>query len=254
MGAVPPGVAAAAWRMHLSAPAMSRTLGRIREAVGDPIMVRAGRNLVPTPRALELQEQVRQLVEQATGLFHSGEHFDLAGLGRYFTLRANNVLVGDMAARLLQELGREAPRCTLRFVPEVDHDDAALRRNRIDLFIGALPGLEPEAKTQRLLSTRFVGLVRRDHLTAPTFRRESPAGRTWAPGHGAAILEGQGIRATPHERLGDPVNEITRAVGELGCDSSLMGTRGMNNFSNLFMGSVATRVVHEVSVPLVLVK
>ncbi|SEJ43836.1 transcriptional regulator, LysR family [Azotobacter beijerinckii] len=156
-------VVAAARRMHLSAPAMSRTLGRIREAVGDPIMVRAGRNLVPTPRALELQEQVRQLVEQATRLFHSGEHFDLAGLERCFTLRANNVLVGDMAARLLQELGREAPRCTLRFVPEVEHDDAALRRNRIDLFIGALPGLEPEAKTQRLFSTRFVGLARRDH-------------------------------------------------------------------------------------------
>ena len=42
-------VTGAARRMHLSAPAMSRTLGRIREAVGDPILVRAGRRLVPTP-------------------------------------------------------------------------------------------------------------------------------------------------------------------------------------------------------------
>ncbi|MGU1849543.1 LysR family transcriptional regulator, partial [Pseudomonas aeruginosa] len=58
-------VVGAARRMHLSPPAMSRTLSRIREAVGDPIMVRAGRKLVPTPRALELQEQVRQLVDQA---------------------------------------------------------------------------------------------------------------------------------------------------------------------------------------------
>jgi len=156
-------VVAAARRMHLSAPAMSRTLGRIREAVGDPIMVRAGRRLVPTPRALALQEQVRELVEQATQLFHSGEHFDLTALERCFTLRANNVLVGDMAARLLEELRREAPRCTLRFVPEVEHDDEALRRNRIDLFIGARPGLEPEAKTQRLFSTRFVGLARHGH-------------------------------------------------------------------------------------------
>lgn len=156
-------VAAAARRMHLSAPAMSRTLGRIRKAVGDPIMVRAGRRLVPTPRALELREDVRQLVEQATQLFHSGEHFDLTALERCFTLRANNILVGDLAARLLEALRREAPRCTLRFVPEVDQDDEALRRDRIDLFIGALPGLEPEAKTQRLFSTRFVGLARRDH-------------------------------------------------------------------------------------------
>lgn len=71
---------------------------------------------------------------------------------------------------------------------------------------------------------------------------------------GAGILAARGIRAVTHERLGDPVNEIARAIKELGCDSVLMGTRGMNNFSNLVMGSVATRVVHEVAVPVVLVK
>jgi len=71
---------------------------------------------------------------------------------------------------------------------------------------------------------------------------------------GAELLECQGIRATTHERLGDPVNEIAKAVARLGCDSIVMGTRGMNNFSNLVMGSVATRVVHEVCVPVVLVK
>lgn len=42
-------VAAAARRMNLSAPAMSRTLGRIRTALGDPVLVRAGRGLAPTP-------------------------------------------------------------------------------------------------------------------------------------------------------------------------------------------------------------
>lgn len=156
-------VTAAARRMHLSAPAMSRTLGRICEAVGDPIMVRAGRNLVPTPRALELQEQVRHLVEQATRLFHSGEHFDLTGLERCFTLRADNVLVGDMAAKLLEALKQQAPHCTLRFVTEADFDDEALRRNRIDLFIGARAGLEPEVRTQHLFATHFVGLARRGH-------------------------------------------------------------------------------------------
>lgn len=156
-------VVAAARRMHLSAPAMSRTLGRIREAVGDPIMVRAGRNLVPTPRALELQEQVRHLVEQATQVFSSGEHFDLSRVERRFTLRANNILVGDMAARLLEILNQKAPQCSLHFVSEAEFDDEALRRNRVDLFIGAQSGLEPEVHTQWLFSTRFVGLARRDH-------------------------------------------------------------------------------------------
>ncbi len=51
-------VVGAARRMNLSAPAMSRTLARIREAVGDPIFVKVGRRMVPTPRALALREQV----------------------------------------------------------------------------------------------------------------------------------------------------------------------------------------------------
>ena len=49
-------VVGAAQRMNLSPAAMSRTLSRIRDALGDPILVRAGRGLVPTPRALALRE------------------------------------------------------------------------------------------------------------------------------------------------------------------------------------------------------
>src|ERR1700678_3752028 len=58
-------VAAAADRLHLSPPAMSRTLSRIRRATGDDILVRAGRTMTPTPRALELREETRELVRRA---------------------------------------------------------------------------------------------------------------------------------------------------------------------------------------------
>ena len=51
-------VARAARRLRLSPSAMSRALARLREATGDPLLVRAGRGLVPTPRALELRERV----------------------------------------------------------------------------------------------------------------------------------------------------------------------------------------------------
>lgn len=156
-------VVGAARRMHLSPPAMSRTLSRIREAVGDPIMVRAGRKLVPTPRALELQEQVRQLVDQARDLFNTRETIQLDKLERCFTLRSNNTLVGGLATRILEIFSKEAPRCTLRFAPESDIDDEALRQNRIDLYIGASSWMEPEVKTQQLLTTRFVGLARQGH-------------------------------------------------------------------------------------------
>ena len=58
-------VAAAARRLGLSPSAMSRALSRLREVTGDPLLVRAGRSLVPTPRAIELRDQVGPLVEGA---------------------------------------------------------------------------------------------------------------------------------------------------------------------------------------------
>ena len=53
-------VIGAARRMNLSSPAMSRTLSRIRGALGDPVFVQVGRKLIPTPKALALREQVRR--------------------------------------------------------------------------------------------------------------------------------------------------------------------------------------------------
>lgn len=91
-------VVGAARRMNLSPAAMSRTLTRIREAVGDPILVRAGRGLVPTPKALELQGQVRTVVEQAALLFRSSEQVDLSTLRRRFSVRANDFLSACMVA------------------------------------------------------------------------------------------------------------------------------------------------------------
>src|SRR5256885_1841985 len=75
-------VTQAAGRMHLSTPAMSHTLARIREAFGDPILVRAGRSLVPTPRALALAEPVRALLAQARALQDPVDAGGLAGLRR----------------------------------------------------------------------------------------------------------------------------------------------------------------------------
>jgi nucleotide-binding universal stress UspA family protein len=71
---------------------------------------------------------------------------------------------------------------------------------------------------------------------------------------GLELLREHGLEASAHEELGETVGEIAKAVSLFGCDTVVMGTRGMSNFSNLVMGSVATRVVHEVTVPVLLVK
>src|SRR3954467_11137178 len=83
-------VARAARRLRLSPSAMSRTLARLRETTGDPLLVRAGRGLVPTPRALELSERVGRLVQDGKAALGPAEKLDLKRLVRTFTLRTSD--------------------------------------------------------------------------------------------------------------------------------------------------------------------
>ena len=156
-------VVGAARRMNLSAPAMSRTLTRIREVLNDPILVRSGRGLVPTPRAPELREQVRGVVELAHGVFTQSQNSDLRELERTFSIRANDVFFGVYGAALRQQMALEMPKATLRVVPEGFTDDEALNEGRIDLTICATNRFSPDIKVQRLFTCPFVGLAREGH-------------------------------------------------------------------------------------------
>src|SRR3954469_9484393 len=80
-------VAGAARRLNLSESAMSRTLTRLRAATGDPILVRAGRDMVPTPRAEELRRQVGELTQAVRSVLQpAADAFDPKGLERIFTI------------------------------------------------------------------------------------------------------------------------------------------------------------------------
>ncbi len=197
-------VIGAARRMHLSAPAMSRTLSRIREALGDPVFVQIGRKLMPTPKALALREQVRAAVEQASQVFTAGVDIDLKSLDRRFNVRATDEFVSIHLGHLLDAMAREMPRAMLRFSPEEDDvDDDALRSGRIDLFISASRKLGPEIRVQSLFTTTFVGAARANH---PIFDDEITPERLtrWehinvsrrgkAAGPLDAALEAQGLR------------------------------------------------------------
>ncbi|MFB3130365.1 MAG: LysR family transcriptional regulator, partial [Lysobacteraceae bacterium] len=180
-------VAAAARRMNLSAPAMSRTLGRIRNALGDPVLVRAGRGLAPTPRALQLREQVRDVIEQAHRVFNAGREVDMRVLERTFSVRANDVFVGGFGGRLRELFRQQAPRAVLRFVPEGDTDDDAMAQGRIDLYISTAGKHAPDTKVQNLFSTSFMGAAREDH---PLFDEEISAERFAACDHIAVSRRG----------------------------------------------------------------
>jgi DNA-binding transcriptional LysR family regulator len=157
-------VARAAKRLRLSPSAMSRTLARLREVMGDPLLVRAGRGLVPSPRALALKAEVRDIVHTAETILRPVEALDLGHLTRSFTLRAREGFAETFGPALIARIDAEAPGVRLRFVPKLDKDSSPLRDGSVDLETGILDGsIGPEIRAQALFQDRFVGVVRAQH-------------------------------------------------------------------------------------------
>lgn len=157
-------VARAARRLRLSSSAMSRALARLREATGDPLLVRAGRGLVPTPRAVEVRELVRHLVQDGEAVLRPTQHLDLSRLVRTFTLRTSEGFVENFGSELINRVGEKAPGVRLRFMQKPDKDSAPLRDGTVDLESGVVgTATAPEVRTQALFRDRFVGVVRKGH-------------------------------------------------------------------------------------------
>ncbi|MCJ8207203.1 LysR family transcriptional regulator [Pseudomonas sp. RGM2987] len=157
-------VARAAKRLRLSSSAMSRALARLRETTGDPLLVRAGRGLVPTPRALQLREQVSQLVQDAQSALRPVQVPDLSRLSRTFTLRTREGFVENFAIDLIAHISAQAPGVRLRFVEKASKDSTALREGTADLETAVVDqDTSPELRTQALFGDRLIGVVRSGH-------------------------------------------------------------------------------------------
>jgi DNA-binding transcriptional LysR family regulator len=182
-------VTGAARRLGLSASAMSRTLTRLRHATGDPLLVRAGRGLVPTPHAQALRPRVHQLAQDAQAVLRPpSSTLDLAALTQTFTLRASESFIDFFASRLATAFAEAAPNARLRFAPRPARDAAPLRHGVADLEIGRAGMTAPELRVQRLFGDRYVGVVRAGHplLDAGTVTAEGFA----ACRHAAAAPQG----------------------------------------------------------------
>ncbi|NUT35583.1 MAG: LysR family transcriptional regulator [Hamadaea sp.] len=165
-------VTGAAERLHLSIPATSRALGRLRRAMGDPILVRAGRGMAPTPFALRTAPRVRSLLEEASALISADREITIAGLKRTFTIRINDGVAATLASAAVEATAAAAPGVTLRFVTEGSESVEALRDGSVDLDIGAGDVAAPDIRTATLYSERMVGVVRAD---SPLGRRPTLA-------------------------------------------------------------------------------
>jgi DNA-binding transcriptional LysR family regulator len=143
---------------------MSRALARLRKTTGDPLLVRAGRGLVPTRRALELREQVRQLVQDGEAALRPVGKLDLSQLVRTFTLRTSEGFVENFGPGLIVRVSREAPGVRLRFLQKTNKDSTLLRDGVVDLETGVVgKTTDPEVRAQSLFRDRFIGVVRIGH-------------------------------------------------------------------------------------------
>jgi DNA-binding transcriptional LysR family regulator len=157
-------VARAARRLGLSPSAMSRALARLRETTGDPLLVRAGRGLVPTPRALELRERVGGLVQEGEAVLRPAGKLELGQLVRTFTLRSSEGFVETFGPGLVARIGETAPGVRLRFVQKPDRESTSLRDGTVDLETGVVgKATGPEVRARALFTDRFVGVVRTGH-------------------------------------------------------------------------------------------
>lgn len=156
-------VTRAARRLGLSTPGMSHALARIRERLGDPLLVRAGRSMVLTPRAEALRPRVRSLVEEAALALQPERPFAAKELRRTFVVYTSDYVLTLLGPTLDRAVHAEAPEVCLRFVPVTMDDSTPLREGEADLAIGIYGELPPEMRIRQLLTDRFVCVVRRDH-------------------------------------------------------------------------------------------
>ncbi|MFG2138223.1 LysR family transcriptional regulator [Streptomyces sp. NPDC048650] len=194
-------VTRAAERLGTSPAAASRTLARLRRAVGDPLLVRAGQGMVPTPRALELREEVSEVLRGCDNVLRPGAGFDAAHLQRTFTVQATDLLLVGLAGTLTEQIHAEAPQVNVVFLPEALEGGPALRQGWVDVELGVLGHLDPEIRTQRLTEMTLLGIARSGH---PLFGGRIDARRFAAADH-------IGI-----SRLGKRLGPIDSALAELG--------------------------------------
>jgi DNA-binding transcriptional LysR family regulator len=161
-------VTGAARRMNVSPPAMSHTLARLRKALGDPLFVRSGNRLVPTPRALSMGERVARAATEIRALLRPDLPLDIASLERTFIIRASDATIVTVGPALDMLVRKEAPGVALHLVGVL-----LAEAREADLDIGVQYGVAPDLRIQTLGHEEMVAVVRREHPLAN--RRLGPA-------------------------------------------------------------------------------
>jgi len=194
-------VAGAAKALHLSPPAVSRSLARLRSVIGDPLFVRAGRSLVPTEVALGLREPARQALAAAVAVLTPTPSSDPAKIHRRFVVCADDGVVAALALPLITRVRKTAPGVEIDFVREDSDTISRFRAGTIDLRIDAHVDQHHDVESEVILTDRFVAAVRRDH---PLLKGRMTAKR---------YAEAHHITVSPKGKRNGPIDQALAEVG-----------------------------------------
>ena len=122
-------------RLHMTQSATSGVLKRLREYFEDELLVQHGRQMQPTPYALELQEPVREIILKIRSTIVTKQTFEPATSKRHFRVVTADYAVTVLISDVLRELSQEAPNMPFEFVSPDDNTEQLLVRGDVDLLI-----------------------------------------------------------------------------------------------------------------------
>lgn len=153
----------AAKKLNVTAPAISKSLNKIRILFNDQILVRSGTKLTPTPKALSLKESIKTLVNQTESIINSNVIFEPKKTNISFMIASNNSIFFALNTILFREIQINAPNIFINLVNDSNYDDNFLRNNTIDLYIGEMRALNPEITIRTIHMSKCCFICRNHH-------------------------------------------------------------------------------------------
>jgi len=151
--------------LHLTQPAVSKQLNRLRELFDDPLFVRTVEGMAPTPRAQALAETIHRALTEVRSAIDTEVGFNPAGSERTFRIYMNDAGQLALLPRLLTVLSSEAPKVNIETVqmPSIRMRSMGLESGDVDLAVGYFEDFEGSIRCQVLFEEWYVGMVREGH-------------------------------------------------------------------------------------------
>ncbi|PCJ22300.1 MAG: LysR family transcriptional regulator [Gammaproteobacteria bacterium] len=166
-------VTKAAEHLGITQPAMSNGLRRLRELLGDPVLVRSSQGMTPTERALEMQPRLRQILADLQLVLDPGQDFEPLNSHRVFRIMASDYAEATLVPRLTKILRELAPDLVLDFLTPSDVSYRDMEQGKVDIAINRFNEIPQSFHQITVWNDSFSCLISRDNPVLDDFNLES---------------------------------------------------------------------------------